>query len=617
MTTYSQNSRIPTFAAALRLAALCAFLAPSLLGALSADLSPVVPSPGLVAAPLSLIASSQDGELPVYKFEYRRAGGDWTLLRDFMRYPRIVWSPARQGTYELRVTVLDVGESAGGATASATIPYVIAPRVTVTPAVAATAHPLVALYSMPPCPIGSVRVRFVEAGKLNWNYTGLRSCVAGETQNFQVAGMRPNRTYNMQHEWFLGGSQPLRSGVLQFRTGALPLAFAPFSVTDAADIFTDLNEDVVLSSVTLGGPTPLAANARDLDGNVIWYYYAPPGPNQNAANLLRPVPGGNMLFLLGNGLYDEGYRWQIMRETNLTGYTVRETSVFALNLQLAELGDDLITAIHHELVRMPNGYTAILANTEKVVPSSEGDREMLGDMIIVVDENLQVVWTWNGFDHLDTERRAVLGETCEGTQGGCPQLVNLTGPAEDWMHTNSIDYTPDGNFLLSIRHQDWVIKVNYADGAGDGSILWRLGKDGDFDIIGPGDWPEPSHQHDAEIESNGLLTLFDNGNTRVGENGGNSRGQVYLLNETAKVALLLVNADLGEYSPALGAAELLSNGNYSFSAGAITKVGPAFDTSDMVETNPFGTQVYRNRQTGVAVYRHFRGSGMYDFQELP
>ncbi len=115
-----------------------------------------------------------------------------------------------------------------------------------------------------------------------------------------------------------------------------------------------------------------------------------------------------------------------------------------------------------------------------------------------------------------------------------------------------------------------------------------------------------------EIESNGLLTLFDNGNTRVGENGGYSRGQAYFLNETNKVALLLVNADLGEYSPALGAAELLSNGNYSFSAGAITIVGPAFDTADMVETTPFGAQVYRNRQSGIGVYRHFRGTGMYD-----
>jgi len=596
----------------VRLIALTALAASCALGAVTGQLSTLKPSPELAGSPITLIATSEGADLPVYKFEYRRAGGDWTLLRDFMRYAQLAYAPMRPGSYDFRVTVMALDEEGEAIeTTTATLPYVVLPRVTTAPAVASTAHPLVALYSVPACPFGFVRVRFVRAGQLNWDYTDLKPCVPGESLNFHIAGMRENTTYNMQHEWFISNS-PLRGAMLQHRTGVPPLSFPQFEVTDAPDILTDRNEDVVVSSVTLGAQFPLAPSARDLSGNVIWYYYTPPGPNQNAPALLRPIPGGNMFYLLGNGANGEGYRWQILREADLAGNVVRQTSVFSLNFQLEARGDDPITAIHHEALRMPNGYTAILGNVEKVIPSAEGDREMLGDMVLVLDENFQIVWTWNGFDHLDTERRAILGETCEGTQGGCPQLVDLVGPAEDWMHSNSIGYTPDGHFLVSVRHQDWVLKINYADGAGDGSVLWRLGRDGDFTVIGPGDWPEQSHQHDAEIESNGLLTLFDNGNTRVAANGGNSRGQVYLLNEANKVALLLVNTDLGEYSPALGAAELLSNGNYSFSAGAITKVGPAFDTADLVETNAFGSQVYRNRQTDVGVYRHFRGSGMYD-----
>ncbi len=308
-----------------------------------------------------------------------------------------------------------------------------------------------------------------KSGQLDWNYTDSGPAFRGRVRisTSRACGQTRPTTFSTNG---LSAITILRGATLQHRTGVPALSFPPFEVTDAPDILTDRNEDVVVSSVTLG-TQPLATTARDLSGNVIWYYYAPPGPNQNAPNLLRPVRAATCSMCLAMATNGEGYRWQILREADLAGNVVRQTSVFSLNLQLEARGDDPITAIHHEAVRMPNGYTAVIGNVEKVVPSTEGDREMLGDMVLVLDENLQVVWTWNGFDHLDTERRAILGETCEGTQGGCPQLVDLVGPAEDWMHSNSLDYTPDGHLLLSVRHQDWVIKINYADGAGDGSIL--------------------------------------------------------------------------------------------------------------------------------------------------
>ena len=36
--------------------------------------------------------------------------------------------------------------------------------------------------------------------------------------------------------------------------------------------------------------------------------------------------------------------------------------------------------------------------------------------------------------------------------------------------------------LLSMRHQDWVVKIDYRNGGGNGDILWRMGVDGDFQI---------------------------------------------------------------------------------------------------------------------------------------
>ena len=63
----------------------------------------------------------------------------------------------------------------------------------------------------------------------------------------------------------------------------------------------------------------------------------------------------------------------------------------------------------------------------------------------------------------------------------------------------------DGNILLSERSQDWVLKVNYGNGQGDGHLIWRMGPFGDFTILNPpptqcGDpnvFPWFTHQHDA------------------------------------------------------------------------------------------------------------------------
>ena len=88
---------------------------------------------------------------------------------------------------------------------------------------------------------------------------------------------------------------------------------------------------------------------------------------------------------------------------------------------------------------------------------------------------------------------------------------------------------PDGNILYSIRNQDWVIKIDYENGAGSGNVLWHLGNAGDFQIVSSDPSPWFSHQHDANFESDNVSFLvFDDGNTRVrNQSGGqDSRGQL-------------------------------------------------------------------------------------------
>ncbi len=119
-------------------------------------------------------------------------------------------------------------------------------------------------------------------------------------------------------------------------------------------------------------------------------------------------------------------------------------------------------------------------------------------------------------------------------------MVLFTSPgvapiASDWMHSNSLFYNKgDGTFIMSSRAQDWVLKINYGYGSGDGAILWRMGVDGDFAFNNTANDPYPwfSHQHDVGVEADGVMTLFDNGNTRIYASGGNSRGMALEFDET-------------------------------------------------------------------------------------
>jgi hypothetical protein len=125
--------------------------------------------------------------------------------------------------------------------------------------------------------------------------------------------------------------------------------------------------------------------------------------------------------------------------------------------------------------------------------------------------------------------------------------------------------------------------------------------------------PNPwfSHQHDVNFESASpeIIDLFDNGNTRVTRHGGigHSRGQVLKIDELKKTATLTLNIDMGVYSPALGTAEKLLNGNYNFLAGASNEL----ELQDLIEEfAPAGGPVY-GLQAASYDYRAFRMQSLY------
>jgi hypothetical protein len=158
-----------------------------------------------------------------------------------------------------------------------------------------------------------------------------------------------------------------------------------------------------------------------------------------------------------------------------------------------------------------------------------------------------------------------------------------------------------------------VFKIDYQNGQGTGNIVWRLGLDGNFQFLSNDPYPWFSHQHDANIDANGIVTVFDNGNLRqAADPSADSRGQVIQLDETNMTATLLVNADLGDFSIALGSAQMLPDGNYHFHLGDIVAKN---STTRAVEVEPSGQIVY---DLGIAeiMYRSFRLQDLYTVPDL-
>ncbi len=578
-----------------------------------------VPVGDLVNLTAQASDASDSGASFTYQFSVAPGGtGSFRIVKDFYSENTLVWSPTEQeGAYDLRV----VARSSAGGSQTAVQTVTALSRISGSgPVVSPTSHPLIALYSAPPCPAGQqVRVRFRDSSASPWQITPFKSCT-GLSVNFFIVGMRPSTTYNLQQDLYNGPfNHPGPS--ISFTTGAVPssvLASIPnHFIVKPEQPPTSLSYPVVWRSG--GGGT-----AYDSQDNLIWYLASAAPGYYNAVT--RPLPGGNLTAIFNRTtsvcpqtgqLCSDGF---YLREYSPIGTLVRETNADRLNesvnaLAAAQGRQPLnLHYINHEGYRLANGYTATLIENEQIADQGSGPQDVLGDAVVVLDRDFQAVWYWNSFDHLDIKRKAVLNDVCTPGQGGCPIISNRQSNgqyysvANDWTHCNSVSYdSVDGNLLLSSRHQAWVLKLAYNNGSGDGHIVWRLGQGGDFrlaDGFSTDAWF--SYQHDARFAANGLLTLFDNSNVLTAQTGANSRGQAWQLDQKNLVATPTVNIDLGYISYAVGSAELLSNGNYSFGAGIING-----SFAQILEFNPTTGALVSSRQLDALSYRDYRLHSMY------
>jgi arylsulfate sulfotransferase len=602
----------------LCLAALLALLSPPLHATVQiVSVTPSVRPPQVLGTSITWTVTATDSNPNPLTFQFNvgAPGAPVSLAKDFnagtlsagtWTSQPFVWMPTGiEGVYKIQVVIKDFKS---GESATFTGNFQVNPLVTgTTPVVAPTANPLVALFSAPSCATGSsMRVSFQpQALTVPATTTGYLKCHPPATMTFEIAGMYPSTAYNMFSQTKTG-TTVTNGPTVSFTTGALPTGtpFPTFNVQVRPGPLTDTTDRVLLLSPhAFGGGTVFPDVATDLSGKIIWYYNATPPQN---IVLARPLAGGTMLTIQSGPAWNPATQdKQLVRLIDVAGNTLRETNTGIIQHQLVAMGatdggpcnifpspppvgSACLDDFHHDVIQLPNGNIAVLVDIEKVFPpGTQGDTtglpvDIVGDGIVVLNSAWQVVWFWDSFQHdsgapqLDINRPAILGETCVVNQQGCPPMsllgAGISKFGKDWLHANSLYYWPqNGDIIMSVRSQDWIVKIDYTNATGTGNILWRMGLGGDFTFnnLFADPYPWFSGQHEAGLENSGAgpMTLFDNGNTRVsappiGLGSGNSRCMALTFDEAAMQVTPVLSADLGFFSNSGGNAQLLSNGNY-------------------------------------------------------
>ena len=487
--------------------------------------------------------------------------------------------------------------------------------------VVATDNPQVALYTMTlPFP-GSVTVNFGTDTNYKMKTWSQSTDAAGGNVSIFVAGMRDATAYHMQAAVKFSNGIAANDRDHTFITKALSANMSLNVVTTTAGMTPQPGLELLNP---LGG-TPTGVVVTDLSGNVLWTYSDPGNPALNIINGVKMLSDGNILMAIGQGVpasdpIPTGTINEI-REVNLAGDTVREISVDDLNSELAAAScaecQVTLTTFHHDVEPLPNGHWLALANTRMALSTTSTPplanapaTTVLGDVIVDLDQNMQPVWVWNEFNHLDPNRHPM--------------------GLHDWTHTNAVVYSKDdGNLIVSIRNQNWIVKVKYADGTGDGTVLWRLGEGGDFSLEGgtdPIDWQYA--QHDPSFFSKNTTGVFslgamDNGNDRIFSAGvtcGSSgvppclytTVPVWQIDESAKTAALTFHQILPAslYSNFGGNTEQLANGDVEYD---LCGVGAYPTGSYVYEVTPERSPqtVWTMHVTGTDLYRAFRIPSFY------
>jgi Arylsulfotransferase (ASST) len=392
-----------------------------------------------------------------------------------------------------------------------------------------------------------------------------------------LLGLRPATAYAITLD---RGTDATRSWVMNVVTDDLPADLKAYRLavtgTFTGYILTGLRSQN-------GGAYVVAF---DSTGTVIWYRGFPEFPSDGIGEVKQQF-NSNVTAFIGNtaGSQPTLGRYVEMAPSGEIMRTYGREAPFYVD--------------NHELLLTPGPtgpmahfFTYDLRPTDLTSIGGRPDALVAGHQLIRETADGRLDFFWNGWDHLE------LADWIE-------EPASLRQAARvDFDHPNSLTITPDGHYLVSMRHFGQVLKVDYTTGA----VIWRLGgRRSDFQIR-----DDPlglfSGQHAASILPNGNLLLYDNG---LRHSPPQSRAAEYRLDVASRVATMVweYRPAPAVFTPLIGFVERLASGNTFI----------AFANADhLVEVTPtkavaWEATLTRNNAAVGNVYRYRRIPSLYQY----
>jgi hypothetical protein len=324
-------------------------------------------------------------------------------------------------------------------------------------------------------------------------------------------------------------------------------------------------------------PPTLTVTAPDLDpaaGDVM--VTSGPGPGQYGP--LIYTPQGRLVWFGSQPKGVNSLNLSVQRYEGQNDLTWWRGHVISIGFGQ---GEDVIMDSNYQTVasvRAGNGYEADLHDFQ-IAPHNVAyitvynvmrcDLTSLGGARngVIIDTAVQQVdiktglvrWEWHSLDHVGV------------AESHTP--VPKTAIPWDFFHLNSVDVEPNGDLLLSARSTWAAYQLN----SGSGTIAWRLGGTNSSFAMGPG--TSPAWQHDARLQPDGSVTMFDDGsNPQVHYQSRGIRVALDLAHHSARLLAAYPHPAGPLLADSQGNMQTLPSGNLVVGWGAIpsvTELGPA------------------------------------------
>ncbi|MFT4679199.1 MAG: arylsulfate sulfotransferase [Litorivivens sp.] len=306
----------------------------------------------------------------------------------------------------------------------------------------------------------------------------VNSEMIGPTMNhsFHIVEMVAENTYGFQINAFNTGSC-VQTDYETFDTAPLPDVVPVMDTTLFYNEEADLTGYYLTNTVLVPDKTVQIFNRK---GEVVWYDYHSGEPNVGNSQTCQAysiTEEENIILLECHEITVRDYHSNILDYVDLNG-TPYDSLLF-----------------HHDAIINDAGNFVVIAAAARQIPSGDSSLTVMEENLLEITPLGEVIWSWNSFDYFDP--------TGATNQNGF--FFSTYGAASiNWLHLNALEQDNDGNYILSFKEINQLVKINSETGA----IIWKLGgSDGDISFF-PND--QFGDQHDINRTAVGTYMVFDN-----------------------------------------------------------------------------------------------------------